>query len=425
MEEDKILQYAEKVISLAKDDITVRFRFFDTALGKLTIVPQKGLGGYVTTPEELRYDPLVLLNDYKNEVAFPVRLLLHVLFHKILLHRLRKDKLNEEYWDIACDIAVENIILGLDIAECGLLRDAEEKIILKRLGKWVVNLTAEGIYREFGVGGISSSSRADYERIFKLDTHQRPAKDSPVPEMIITQKDWEKIAERVKASLKSFSQDRTGKDTILMNLKESTRKKYDYDSILERFAVMSEHIRVNPDEFDYIYYTYGLEHYENMPLIEPLEYTEENRVREFIIAIDTSASVRGKTVEGFLNKTYDILMKSDKLSDRLSIHIIQCDSKITSDIKVTSRSQLKDISTSFEVKGYGATDFRPVFEYVLNHKDKGEFKDLKGLIYFTDGYGIYPDKAPDYDVIFVFNKEDKNRMPLPGWAIKVILEDEE
>ena len=46
---------------------------------------------------------------------------------------------------------------------------------------------------------------------------------------------------------------------------------------------MGEELKVNDEEFDYIYYTYGLEHYGNMPLIEPLEFKDEKRVRDFAI----------------------------------------------------------------------------------------------------------------------------------------------
>ena len=47
-------------------------------------------------------------------------------------------------------------------------------------------------------------------------------------------------------------------------------------------------MRLDPDEFDYVYYTYGLKLYRNMPLIKPLEYREVKRIQEFVIAIDTS-----------------------------------------------------------------------------------------------------------------------------------------
>ncbi len=423
IDEDKISEYADRVMRLAKDTVTVRFRFFDAALAKLNFESRIGLGGYVFDGENLYYDPYKLLDDYKIEASYALRLLLHVLFHGILMHPYRFDKTEEKYWNIASDIAVENIILNMEISEASLLRDGEERIILNRLAKWVPNLTAEALYREFMVGGISKDSETKYADLFAFDRHRPRIAYRDEPKEILTKEDWEKIAERVKAELKSFSKDMTGADSIMVNLSESTKKRYDYDSILNRFAVMSEEIKVNPDEFDYIYYTYGLNKYGNMPLIEPLEYAEEKKIKEFVIAIDTSASVRGQKVTDFLNKTYDILSKSVSFSEQLNVHIVQCDAKIRSDTVIRSAQDLKDVAGNFAVKGFGATDFRPVFEYVEQLKQEDKIHNLKGLIYFTDGYGIYPESAPDYDTLFVFDGEDEYRMPVPGWAIKVVLEE--
>ena len=423
IDEDKISEYADRVMRLAKDTVTVRFRFFDAALAKLNFESRIGLGGYVFDGENLYYDPYKLLDDYKIEASYALRLLLHVLFHGILMHPYRFDKTEEKYWNIASDIAVENIILNMEIPEASLLRDGEERIILNRLAKWVPNLTAEALYREFMVGGISKDSETKYADLFAFDRHRPRIAYRDEPKEILTKEDWEKIAERVKAELKSFSKDMTGADSIMVNLSESTKKRYDYDSILNRFAVMSEEIKVNPDEFDYIYYTYGLNKYGNMPLIEPLEYAEEKKIKEFVIAIDTSASVRGQKVTDFLNKTYDILSKSVSFSEQLNVHIVQCDAKIRSDTVIRSAQDLKDVAGNFAVKGFGATDFRPVFEYVEQLKQEDKIHNLKGLIYFTDGYGIYPESAPDYDTLFVFDGEDEYRMPVPGWAIKVVLEE--
>lgn len=426
MADDKLIEeYAGRIMELARDSIVVRFRFFDAALSKYKFEAVKDLGAYVADGQTLRYDPLLLLNEYKAESAVAFRLILHVLFHSIFLHFYRFDKAEEEYWNIATDIAVENIILNMDIREGVMLRDTEERIILQKLAKWVPNLTAEAIYREFMVGGIAKESQKQYAKAFSFDTPIPKSSIKEEPSMILTQQDWEKITRRVKAELKSFSKDVKGSEQILLNLNESTKKHYDYDAILNRFAVMSEEIKVNPDEFDYIYYTYGLKTYKNMPLIEPLEYAEENKIKEFVIAIDTSASVRGKSVESFLNRTYDILSKSMSFSEKLCVHIIQCDSKITMDTVINSKEELKKAANDFTVRGFGATDFRPVFEYVDGLRRKGELEHLKGLIYFTDGYGIYPESVPGYDTLFAFNKEDVNRMPVPGWAIQVVLEDME
>ena len=88
---------------------------------------------------------------------------------------------------------------------------------------------------------------------------------------------------------------------------------------------MGEAMRVNDDEFDYIYYTYGLKLYKKLPLIEPLEYKEIKAVKEFVIAIDTSASTSGELVQRFVQKTYNILKQEESFFTKIKLHIIQCD----------------------------------------------------------------------------------------------------
>ncbi len=422
--DDKINEYAGRIIRLSMDTISVRLRFFSPALVKVEPAERPGFGGYMYDGQKLYYDPALMLKDYMEEPAYVIRLILHALLHGILMHPYRYDRTEEEYWNIACDIAVENIILSLDIPDISLSRDSEERVILGRLSKWTPVMTADALYREFMVGGISEDSKEKYGRLFKFDTHRVRATYYREKREILTKEDFEKIAEKLKAELKTFSRDIKGADALMVNLKESTSKKYDYDEILSRFAVMSEEIKVNPDEFDYIYYTYGLNNYGNMPLIEPLEYAEEKKIRDFVIAVDTSASVKGAKVEGFLNRTYDILSRSVSLSEKLNVHIVQCDCEVTSDTVITSKNELKEAARSFKIKGFGATDYRPVFAYVEKLRDEDKIHNLKGLIYFTDGYGIYPSSVPDYDTMFVFDSEDENRMPLPAWAIKVVLDEE-
>lgn len=423
-DEKLIEEYALKVMLLARDTITVRFRFFDKALAKLKLKSVPGLNGYQTDGAFLYYDPYVLLKEYKDEPNIAVRLYLHVILHSVFLHAYRYDRTNEEFWNIACDIAVENTILEMEIDGARMMRDDEERTIIQRLKKWVLQISADKLYREFMVGGISNESKEKYKRLFSMDRHRPRASYEEEPETLITKDDWEKISERVKAELDSFSNKGNSGDSITENLSEATKKRYDYDAILRRFAVEGEEIKVNPDEFDYIYYTYGLRTYGNLPLIEPLEYTEDKRVREFVIVLDTSASCNGELVRHFLEKTYQILSNSSSFFREVNIHIIEADAKVWEDIKVNSFEELRSMIHDFKLTGFGATDFRPAFEYVDGLIKKKEFANLKGLVYLTDGYGIYPDKSPDYDVIFAFINEDRNRAPLPSWAIKVILEEE-
>ena len=120
--------------------------------------------------------------------------------------------------------------------------------------------------------------------------------------------EWKDIAERMQMEMEAFVSERYGNTsgTFLQNLHEATREKYDYTEFLRKFAVRAEVMRINDDEFDYIFYTYGLSLYDNMPLIEPLEYKEDKLIREFVVAIDTSGSVSGDLVQKFVQKTYKI-----------------------------------------------------------------------------------------------------------------------
>ncbi len=419
----KALDYANRIMRLARDSITVKYRFFDNALAKYKLSFEEGLGCYIADGEYLRIDPVKLVTDYAEEAGFGIRLYLHVMLHGIFLHAFRYDKPNEEYWNMACDIAVENIVLEMQVNGAESTRDDEQRTVIQRLRKWVPEITAEKLYREFAANGISMDSVSLYKRLFSYDRHRPRGSYKEEPETVITEADWQKIAERVKAELDSFSKDGAGGDSVNANLKEATRQRYDYEAILRKFAVTGEEIKINPDEFDYIYYTYGLSNYGNMPLIEPLEYTEDKRVKEFVVAVDTSASTRGELVKNFLQKTYDILSSSGMLFMDVNIHIIMCDSKVESDTVIYNQNDLKILKDSLEIKGFGATDFRPVFSYVNELIEKKELTHLKGLIYFTDGFGIYPEKAPMYDVMFAFSGADEMRPRIPSWAIEVVLED--
>ena len=240
------------------------------------------------------------------------------------------------------------------------------------------------------------------------------------------QGEWQEVSQHAKTDLEMFSHEQGfGAGSLLLNLNAALRDKYDYGEFLRKFAVLGEEMHVNDDEFDYIYYTYGLQLYDNMPLVEPLEYRENKRIREFVIAIDTSGSCQGKTVERFLRKTYSILKSSESYFERVNIHIIQCDEKVHTDKKITSQKEMKDYMEHLELYGDGGTDFRPAFEWVDKLLEQHEFHNLKGMIYFTDGFGIYPKKMPSYKTAFVFMQDNYRDVDVPVWALKLILDEDD
>ena len=107
------------------------------------------------------------------------------------------------------------------------------------------------------------------------------------------------------------------------------------------------------------------------------------------------------------------------------MHIIQCDAEIQRDDKIRSKEEFEELMKNFKLSGFGGTDFRPVFNYVDELVRKKEFENLKGLIYFTDGYGTFPDKKPEYDTAFIFIDDDYGQPKIPVWAIKLVLAKDE
>ena len=149
------------------------------------------------------------------------------------------------------------------------------------------------------------------------------------------------------------------------------------------------------------------------------------KVEELVIAIDTSESCEGETVKRFLEETYAILSSSESFFHKMNVHIIQCDAAVQMDKRITSKEELAQFMEDFALRGSGGTDFRPVFQYVDKLIAERAFQNLKGLIYFTDGYGTFPKRRPPYDAAFVFYHEDYTDVGVPPWAMKLILGKED
>ena len=450
--EQLINKAARDILMLARSLLIVRLRFLDIAIGRLDLVPADDRT-FSTDGTRIIYGPKHVVRSYRYESEKPARDYLHMVLHCIYSHMFIGSLEAPELWDLACDIAVESTIndLGLDVTDSS--RKAAQTAEAARLRNDVNMLTAEKIYRHFLESGISESETGRLKGLFAADDHSgwhgyRPkgkagtgddknlnnknsgeneddafTVEMPLPEI---GEEWKDIAEKVQDALETFFKEQGDEEGgLIQNLKALNREKYDYAGFLKKFSVLGETLGVNDDEFDYIFYTYGLKLYENMPLIEPLEYKESRRIREFAVAIDTSASTSGELVQKFLQKTYNILKSTENYFSRVNIHIIQCDADIQEHVKITSEEEFDRYIKSMEIHGLGGTDFRPVFRLVDSLIEAGEFSDLRGLIYFTDGYGNFPAYKPAYQTAFVFLDDEYSNPDVPPWAIKLVLQDDE
>lgn len=105
----------------------------------------------------------------------------------------------------------------------------------------------------------------------------------------------------------------------------------------------------------------------------------------------------------------------------MRVHIIQCDDQVREDVLISSKDDLDAYMQNFEVLGFGGTDFRPAFAHIEGLMDQGALPGLKGILYFTDGYGIYPHSRPKFNTAFVFPYGHDEARKIPAWAMSIEL----
>jgi len=441
--ETELEELAADVLELSRGRLLVNLRYMDVAL----TFPDREVyhGSFSANGRVLYYDPAFVLRTYRESKEKLTRTYLHLVLHCVFCHPFVGPDVDRRLWDLACDIASESVICELDLPCTRSDDDGRRRDMLRKIRRESGFLTAEKIYSSLRKGGLAAADTSDkikqLEDLFMADEHsawykgeeQPPAVQAvmsgetyPEYDDISAESEWKEIAGQIEMEIETFAKVR-GKfaSSLVQNLRAVNREKYDYTEFLRKFAAINETVKVSDDEFDYIYYNYGLQHYHKMPLIEPLEYREDSKIRDFVIAIDTSGSVAGEEVQTFLQKTYNILKSRESFHNRINVHIVQCDAQIQSDEVITSSEDFDRYLDTMEIRGLGGTDFRPVFDYVDRLLREGEFSDLKGLIYFTDGLGIYPPSRPAYKTAFVFVESGYNVPEVPVWAMKVVLRPEE
>lgn len=201
------------------------------------------------------------------------------------------------------------------------------------------------------------------------------------------------------------------------------RKSYDYRRFLEQFMVHREERLMDTENFDPIWYHYSRSQYEGLVFLEPLETREVTRLEEIMIAIDTSASCSGNVVERFLDETFAILERQEHFFHKMNVHIVQCDCMIQDHVRITCGREWREYREHLKIRGLGDTDFTPVFTLARELERTGQVKRLKGILYFTDGDGIFPRKAPPWPSAFVFLNRELEKHELPDWAIRLNLSE--
>ena len=444
---ERLQVIGSSILRAARDELYLGMRFLDVALSSFSYQMDGSIHGFGTDGRVMYFQPQMLGGLYKENRILVNRGYLHMVFHCIFRHFAwrgagrnigagysagennadSEKTIEERLRDLSCDIAVEHIIDGMNYRSIRFSRSLLRRETYRLLEKEGKTLNAQRVYKILSGWNLSEKDFVNLEQEFRTDDHKywESKKPDQKPNPMLSRK-WGEINDGIETDLETFSQEAGEHDgDFLEQIKTENRSKYDYREFLRKFAVFHEEMAVDNDSFDYNFYTYGLRLYGNMPLIEPLESKEVKKVEEFVIVIDTSMSCSGELVRKFLEETYGVLSENESFFTKINVHIIQCDEKVHTDKKITSQEEMKDYMEHLELYGDGGTDFRPAFEWVDRLLEQHEFHNLKGLIYFTDGFGIYPQKMPPYKTAFVFMQDNYLDVDVPVWAMKLILDEDD
>ena len=116
-----------------------------------------------------------------------------------------------------------------------------------------------------------------------------------------------------------------------------------------------------------------------------------------VCVIDTSGSM---DEEDLTKAVSEILGLADSFP-AVHLYIISNDADVWGEpieVKNGNREKIKHL----ELQGGGGTDFRPAFELVTQRWSS----KIDCLIFFTDGYGDFPEKAPGYQTYWITQSDD-------------------
>ena len=392
------------------------FPFLDGAFASLDYGISRETGTIGTDGRQLLFQPDYLIYLYGDCPAAVKRGYLHILLHCLFLHPFRRGEREPGLWNLACDLAVEQLITRENQPSLAIPAGEERSRSLEILGP--EPLSAEIIYERLKKGELPDAF-SQMEEAFRFDDHRLwQQADSGAGAR------WEQVLSYVSRNGRGGGQAGRRSSDVQEKLEPVTAGPQDYRKYLRQFAVCREEMELDMASFDYIYYCLGLERFGNLPLIEPMETREGWKLSQLVIAIDTSGSCSRQVVQNFLSETYGILSQRENFFRKMEVYLIQCDCLVQSVAVIHSREEWMNYSRAITIQGRGGTDFTPVFRHVQQLREQGKLRDLKALLYFTDGDGCYPRVQPDYQAAFVFLKENEFMKMVPGWA-KILVAGQE
>ncbi len=373
-----------------------------------------------TDARSFYYNPGYIAALSVEQVQF---VLAHEALHCALSHFARRQHRQKRRWDLACDLAVNPLLIAEGLTptpEALYLREYEgmtAEEIYPCLGEdedlepqddhlYDEEETSEGGSRggggshdsdQKGSGGGSQQQQRDEGKGGQREAGEKPQESAgagkPPP---LSAEERDQLATRWRQHMAGAAQQamQAGKlgGALARMIDHLLQPQLPWRMLLARY--MNATAR---DDYNYL----RPSRREGSAIMPSLRSHELS----VVVALDTSGSVNDDEIRQFLSEVNAL-----KGQARARVTLLACDAALSGDGPwVYEPWEEFTLPRAFE--GGGGTDFRPVFDWL---EREGQRPDL--VIYFTDGHGQFPAREPSVPVIWLI----KGKAPVP-WGQRIQL----
>ncbi len=432
-EKERRIEQIEKRISNARLSIAIDFPFFGYLLAGINFNPVDTAQGLTisTNGDVIIYSPKYVDSLSNDQLLFALS---HDILHCALEHIQRRKSRSKPLWNLASDILVNEILIHNEIGEPppDTVRAPEHVQLVD-----ITSRSVEEIYHEL----LSKQEKQEQPKFWaNFDQHFDPTTKDEQESKQTTKQEEQKpeVTPKVQETPDAQPQSKTvpKPEQFLAEIYSTVPKQnIEWSLKIAQAMVFAKTQGSTPKgvEQEYEISVKGqlpwqriLAQYIQQTLAFDTSYRHPNRRYisrnlylpgiektglKAIIGLDTSGSITDFEASVFISETFAILRQFHQVD----IILIQCDAKVHD---VRTFSSRDPPPKTFQMIGRGGTDFRPVFDYII---EKRIIADV--MIYLTDGYGEYPERNDlKIPVLWVLT-ERKVKVPFgrtiffPPWLI--------
>jgi predicted metal-dependent peptidase len=319
-----------------------------------------------TNGKNIRYNSDFIKKLSLDEVR---GVLCHEVMHCANQHMSRRDDRDEILWNIACDYAINSILVncGLSLPDGSLVDSAFQDMSAEEIYSKLPPQPPE-MLKGLDPGGCGRVEDSDTGEAQKNQTAQ----------------EWKIAVAQAAQQAKSIGEFPGALDRVIGDLIEPV---LDWRELLRRFVDTTA-------KNDYQWFPPN-RRYIGAGLILPSLRSQE--LKNVTMVIDTSGSITDRDLQSFEAEVRSIIQDY-----RANTKVIYCDAAVQAVEEFDADSLVE-----LHPRGGGGTDFRPPFDHV---EDSGEAPAC--LIYQTDGWcNSFPDKEPSYPVLWVLTSKREFNPP--------------